>query len=196
MRTEPDLQTPGGGAAVGAPLRIYNPVQQDYATFVETSAQTNGAHTRIEIELAPAGSNTPHYHQTFAERFEVLAGELTVQLGATTHRLTVGESVTAAPNTLHCFANPTQHPTRFLVELRPGSTGFEHFLQILYGLASDGKTNAKGVPTNPYHLAVLLELGETHVPGVLRMLLPVFRVLAARARRKGIDQELIRRYCR
>jgi mannose-6-phosphate isomerase-like protein (cupin superfamily) len=196
MRNEPDVHEQGGIAAGGAPRRIYNPVQQDYASFVQTSAHTNGARTLIEIELAPGGGTTPHYHRSFSERFEVLAGELEVQLGRTIQRLTVGESATADMRTLHCFANPTPQPTRFLIELRPGHTGFEQGLQIVYGLASEGKTNAKSVPTNPYHLAVVLELGDTQLPGMLRVLLPVLRLAAARARRKGIEQALIDRYCR
>lgn len=179
-----------------APLRIYNPVQKDYATFWETSEQTNGVRTLAEIELAPGGGNTPHYHMAFSERFEVLEGELDVQLGQTIHRLRVGESATAEINTLHCFSNPTQQTTRFMVELRPGHTGFEQTLQIAYGLASDGKTNAKSLPTNLYHLAVLLELGGGKLPGLFGLLAPVFRALYKRAQKKGIEQELIDKYCR
>lgn len=195
MRNPFDVQAPTG-SAVGAPRRIYNPVQQNSVTFVQTSAQTNGARTLMEIELAPGGGTTLHAHRLFAEQFEVLEGELQVQLGQTIQRLTVGQAATAAPKTWHCFSNPTQQPTRFLIELRPGHTGIEQGLQIVYGLASDGKTNSKGVPTNLYHLAVVLQLGDTQLPGVLRMLLPLVRMLMAQARRKGIEQELIARYCR
>ena len=195
MRIQSDIHE-HAGTARGAPHRIYNPVQQDYVTFLETSEQTHGARTLIEIEVAPGGGTTPHYHRLFSERFEVLDGELQVQLGQTIQRLTVGQSATAEPTILHRFTNTTPQPTRFLIELRPGHTGFEQGLQIVYGLASDGKTNAKGVPTNLSHLAVVLELGDTHLPGMLRVLLPVLRLVMARARRLGIEQELIARYCR
>ena len=36
-------------------LRIYNPIQKDYVTFLETSDETGGEHTLIEIEVAPGG---------------------------------------------------------------------------------------------------------------------------------------------
>jgi quercetin dioxygenase-like cupin family protein len=176
--------------------RIYNPVQKDYATFLETSAETNGERTLIEIELAPGGGNRSHYHLSFSERFEVLEGELQVQLGKETQILKPTQSATAAPNTLHCFSNPTDQTTRFLVELRPGHTGFEQSLQIAYGLAADGKTNKESLPTNPYHLAILFIMSEGMVPGLFAMLAPVFRFLAARARKLGIEQALIRTYCR
>ena len=35
--------------------RIYNPIQKDYATFLETSEESGGEHTLIEIEVAPGG---------------------------------------------------------------------------------------------------------------------------------------------
>jgi hypothetical protein len=37
------------------PRRIYNPIQKDYLTFLKTSAETNGAFTLVEVELAPKG---------------------------------------------------------------------------------------------------------------------------------------------
>jgi mannose-6-phosphate isomerase-like protein (cupin superfamily) len=189
----PSLSTPEQTPAL---RRIYNPVQQDYATFLETSASTGGVRTLAEIELAPGGGNMPHYHMAFDERFEVLEGELQVLVGKNTYTLRPGDTKTAPANTLHNFKNLTDKPTRFLVDIRPGSTGFEQAIQIAYGLAADGKTNAKSLPTNIYHLAVIFVLGEGRVPGVMSLLMPLFRILAARARKKGIEQELIRRYCK
>lgn len=110
------------------PRRIYHPIQKDYITFLETSASTGGIRTLAEIELAPGGGNMPHYHRAFDEHFEVLEGELEVLVGAQTHTLRPGDTKTASANTLHCFKNPTDKTTRFLVELRPGSTGFEQAL--------------------------------------------------------------------
>jgi len=45
--------------------RYYHPGQKDYATFLETSKETGGERTLIEIELAPGGGNVPHYHLTY-----------------------------------------------------------------------------------------------------------------------------------
>lgn len=182
-------------ATPAAPRRFYNPIQRDYATFLETSADTNGQRSLIEIELAPGGGNKPHYHHIFSERFEVLEGTLQVQLGKSFHTLRPTQSATAHANTLHCFSNPTDRAVRFLVELRPGHTGFERALQIGYGLASDGKTNAQSLPTNIYHLALLFTMSDSIVPGPFAIVAPIFRLLAARARKLGIEQELIRTYC-
>jgi mannose-6-phosphate isomerase-like protein (cupin superfamily) len=195
MITHSMIQPELDSRVASSPRRIYNPIIKDYATFLETSAATNGKRTLIEIELAPGGGNPLHYHKSFSERFEVLEGTLHVQVGKETFILQPTQSATASANTLHRFFNPTDQRTRFLVDIRPGHTGFEQSLQIAYGLAADGKTNAKSLPTNLYHLAVLFVLGEGMVPGVFALLMPVFRMLAARARKKGIEQELIRTYC-
>ena len=174
--------------ATTAPRRYYHLIQKDYATFLETSASTGGRRTLIEIELAPGGGNPPHYHTNFSERFEVLEGELQVLLGTETQTLRPGETKTAYRNTLHCFKNPTDKTVRFLVDIQPGSTGFERALQIAYGLATDGKANKQGLPKNLYHLAVIFVLGEGRMPGAFALVMPLFPFLAARARKKGIEQ--------
>lgn len=176
--------------------RIYNPIQKDHATFLETSDETDGERTLIEIEVAPGGGTTPHYHLTYAENFEVTSGALEVMVGGKTRTLTAGDKEVAPKNTLHNFHNATDEPTTFLVELRPGSSGFEKALRIAYGLASDGLANSKGLPKNLYHTALLFEWGEGRLPGIFALLEPLFGFLARRARRKGIDMELEARYCR
>lgn len=186
----------GAGSPSGEKRRHYHPLQKDYATFLKTSEETGGEYTLIEIEVAAGGGNAPHYHKTYDEHFEMLKGTLEVQLGKEKHTLHAGQKAVAPKNTLHCFRNPTGEPTTFLVELRPGSAGFEKALKAGYGLAADGRTRSDGTPKNIYHLAVLLEWSEIRVPGVLTLAEPLFRLLAKRARNKGIDRELEAEYCR
>jgi hypothetical protein len=97
---------------------------------------------------------------------------------------------------LHRFRNRTDGPTTFLVELRPGHGGFEKAVRVVYGLASDGRVFSDGTPKNPYHLALLLEWSDIGVPGLFGVAEPLFRLLAKRARRKGIDKKLEAEYCR
>jgi mannose-6-phosphate isomerase-like protein (cupin superfamily) len=184
-----------GDARKTAKRRYYHPLQRDYATFLESSAETGGEYTLIEVEVAPGGGNAPHYHKTYDEHFEVLSGTLEVMSGGKTHILRPGERAAAPKNTLHNFHNPTGEPTTFLVTLRPGSPGFEKALKAGYGLAADGLTRADGTPKNLYHLAVLLEWSEIRIPGVFTVVEPLLRLLAKRARRKGVDRELEARYC-
>ena len=180
----------------GEDRRYYHPVQKDYTTFLETSEETGGDHTLLEIELAPGGGNTPHYHKTYDEHFEVVEGTLEVLVGKETRVLRPGQKAVAPRNTLHRFRNPGEERARFLVELRPGSAGFEKAIKAGYGLARDGRVRADGTPKNLYHLAALLEWSEIRLPGVFTVAEPLLRFLAKRARRKGIDRELEARYCR
>jgi quercetin dioxygenase-like cupin family protein len=75
--------------------RYYNPVQKDYATFLETSEQTGGGLTLIEIEVSTGGGNGPHYHKTYDEHFKVIEGTLEVLLGKDTHTLHQGQKAVA-----------------------------------------------------------------------------------------------------
>ncbi|HEV2124970.1 MAG TPA: cupin domain-containing protein [Chloroflexota bacterium] len=174
----------------------YNPVQKDWATILETSEETHGERALIEVELAPGGGTTPHYHKTYAEHFEVLQGSLAVTVNGLTRTLGPGEKAAVPKNTLHNFRNPTEEPTTFLVELRPGSSGFERALKVGYGLARDGMTSDKGVPKNLSYMALLMEWSDMRMPGAFAAFEPLLRFIAMCARRKGIDRKLEAAYCR
>jgi quercetin dioxygenase-like cupin family protein len=86
MRTTEKIETLRSGK------RRYYPLgQKDYATFLQTSEETGGERTLIEIELSPGGGNQPHYHLTYDEHFEVPEGALEVQLGKASRTLRPGE---------------------------------------------------------------------------------------------------------
>ena len=44
-----------------------NPHQGDIATFLQTSQESGGKRTLLELEIAPGGRVTPHYHLSYAE---------------------------------------------------------------------------------------------------------------------------------
>jgi len=174
--------------------RIYNPIQKDYVTFLKTSEETNGQYTLVEVELAPKGGVGLHYHKTYSEKFDCLEGELKVQAGKTIHTLSPGQSITAQPNINHRFFNTSNKVCKFKVELNPASRGFEQSLQIGYGLASDGQTNSKGFPKDRLALAWLFEISESNLPGWMSVFEFILRRQARKAKAKGLDQELIRKY--
>jgi mannose-6-phosphate isomerase-like protein (cupin superfamily) len=174
---------------------FHNPVSKEYVTFLETCAESGGAHTLASLEVGPGGGPNLHYHQTYTEDFEVLKGELQVWVGEHMHSLQAGDKVHVPTNTPHRFYNATGEPARFLVKLRPGHAGFEKMMQIAFGLARDGRTRSDGIPKSLYDLAIIGDLGEIRVPGMLAHVEPLLLLLAKRARRKGIDQKLVNRYC-
>lgn len=183
-------------AATGTTARRFeNPRQKDTVTLLRTSDETGGALTLAEVELAPGGGNEAHCHTLFEERFEVVRGTLGIELDGRVHRLGRGESAVVPKRAIHRFFNDTREPVIFRVEIAPASRAFEQAFQIAYGLARDGRVTPGGLPLNPLHAAVLSEMTGTHLPGVFELLSPVTAWLAAQARRRGIDRELIARYC-
>ena len=175
---------------------IENPIIGDRVTFVRTSAETGGAYSEIVVELSAGGGNEPHYHTQFAESFSPIEGDLGVLVGTERRTIRPGETATVEPGIVHCFFNATDEMVTFKGEARPGHEGLERFAQIAYGLARDGNVNKKGYPNKLAHIAILMEMGDVRIPGLaFKLMGPIFRWIARRARSKGIEQQLIDRYC-
>ncbi len=163
---------------------------------MRTAEETGGVYSLLDMEVAPGGGNILHYHATFAEHFTVTSGEFGVRIAKDSFVLKPGESAVAPAMALHRWFNNTGQTANVRIELRPGSTGFERSLQIAYGLARDGLCNKKGLPKSIVHTALLLDLSDSNLPGFFSVVAPLLRVIARRARRKGIERELVDRYCR
>jgi hypothetical protein len=135
-----------------------------------------------------------HFHKTYSEIFNCLEGTLGVQLGSVVSKLGPGQTATAHANVNHRFFNDSEKICRFRVELQPASRGFEESLQVAYGLARDGKTNRKGLPSSTLALAWLFDISESNLPGWRSIFDFILRYQAKRAREKGLDKELRERY--
>ena len=174
--------------------RIVNPVQGDAVTFLETSEESGGERSLGELEVAPGGKVTPHFHVSYTERFEVLEGRLSLMIGDERLTLGPGESATVPIGALHAWSNESAERTVAQVELRPGQPGFETSLRVAYGLAADGRVLKNGLPRNPLHTALLLEWGDGRLPGAYAILDRGLRLLARLARAAGVDRRLQQRY--
>ncbi len=170
-----------------------NPVIGDKATLIRSAEETNGEYTLFQIKVVPGGGNSLHVHETYSERFEVVQGELTLQLGKEKRVMRKGESLLIPQNALHCFANKSSEPVKFKVEFRPAQPGFEKAIAIAYGLAADGLVNKKSVPYNFSHLAILVAKSGTVPTGLGRMLTPIFRWVANHSRKT--ETMLVNKYC-
>ena len=178
------------------PERIYNPVQNDYVTFLETFRSSNGERTLLEVEVSPNGGVAPHFHTRFTETLTAVSGDLSLLLGDKFIVLAVGEAVTVNTGVMHRFFNPAEKPVVFQVDIQPGNTDFERALRVGYGLARDGKTTAKNIPKNPLELAVMAHWSNTEMPSAAAVLIkPIFSQLLALAKRRGVDKRLVETYC-
>jgi quercetin dioxygenase-like cupin family protein len=173
---------------------IYNPYQKDYVTFLQTVNESNGKQTVVDVSMAAGGGNGIHYHKTYEERFECLEGELKVQTGKIVHVLKPGDVIVAKPYDLHRFFNDSEASCRFRVTISPGCRGFEETLQIAYGLARDGRVNKKGMPAKLDHMAILLSLSESSLPGWQSILEKGLRWVGKKAEKRGVVDQLRAQY--
>lgn len=65
----------------------------------------------------------------------------------------------------------------------------------MYGLAEDGKADKQGLPKKMMHLAVLLDQGDTHITGPMKLMNPILQYLVNKARRTGVEEDLLKTYC-
>ncbi|MDO9186376.1 MAG: cupin domain-containing protein [Bacteroidia bacterium] len=174
---------------------IVNPIVKDTVTFLQTAKESGGKITDLELTLLPEGGNVLHNHN-YSEKFTAIDGELGLKLGKKqTMILKPGESYTVPAMALHNFFNPTDREIRFGIQVVPGHEGFENMLRILYGLASDGLTDKESKPKSLTHLAIVLCMAELNAPGLLTLMLPIFKIIAKKAKKNGEEQKLIDRYC-
>lgn len=176
---------------------IVNPIFKDTVTFLQTSKESGGKITDLELTLMSGGENPLHYHN-YDEKFTAIDGELGLIYGKNKEEMILkpGQSFTVPAMELHNFFNPTKGRIRFRTTVEPGSEDFENFLRIAYGLATDGLTDKKGRPKSLTHTAIIICMAGVNAPGLLTLMLPIFKLIAKRAKNNGEEQKLINRYCR
>jgi len=174
---------------------IVNPIIKDTVTVLKTAEETGGTESELLLTLMPGGINELHYHKSFSETFTAIDGELGLLLAKKKKLiLKPGDSFTVEPMVLHGFFNPNDEEIKFNIRVNPGHSGFENALRIAYGLAEDGLTN-NGIPKKVSHMAILVNLSDSNIPGLFSLLSPVLRLIAAKAKANGVEQKLMERYC-
>jgi quercetin dioxygenase-like cupin family protein len=123
-----------------------NPVTGERVVVRVGTEESGGELLVADLYVRPGGAVAgEHVHARIEEWF-------TVQEGRIGFRLDGRESI-ARPNVrlhlpagvAHDWWNAGEEEARVVVEVRPG-TRFEEMIKNLYGLAQDGKTDAKGMP--------------------------------------------------
>ena len=173
-----------------------NPVLGNRIEFRELCEETNGTRTVAEITLNPFGSIPLHYHNEFSEYYEVLEGELKMQVGKEIKTLKKGEYVLIPVKTVHRYFNTTEHYVKFKVVIQPGNMGYQLLVAVLNGLARDGRVKKNGLPGNWFIRGYLSVASGSNIPGVLSWLQPLLTWLYRIAIKKGIDKQLLAKYYR
>jgi quercetin dioxygenase-like cupin family protein len=171
--------------------KIENPVNGERITWIETAATTNGSLLAFDLALQPgAAVAAEHRHPRQEERFTVSSGRIGLSIDGEERVVGVGDEIAIAPGVAHRWWNADDSESVVRVELRP-ALETEVFFETFFGLARDGKTNAKGIPGLLQIAVAYSELGDScpqvvkPPPAVQRIVLaplaPLGRALGRRA---------------
>jgi quercetin dioxygenase-like cupin family protein len=123
-----------------------NRIQGDRFVVREGSVDTDGKRLVGDLYVRPGGRVAGrHTHAYITERFEVLAGSVRFHIDGREELARPGEPVEVRPGVVHDWWNVGDAQAHVRVDIRPAER-FELMIENLYGLANDGKTNARGVP--------------------------------------------------
>lgn len=167
-----------------------NTIKRRYI-FHKTSADTDGEYLEMEVSYAPHSDQPPnHYHPYQEEYFEVLKGVFHTKIGGVEHIYETGEKFNVPKNTPHWMYNTSDEDGCLLWQVRPAMKT-QAFLETMWNLEANGKTNANGVPPL-LHLSVILrefsdEFRPSNPPYWIQRLLfgllsPIGKLLGYRAR--------------
>lgn len=131
-----------------------NPATGEWIQFTEIPEDGGEDMARFSWRSAPGAAITEHMHPYQEERFTISAGEARFIVDGETHVVGPGETIVVPVGVRHSETNQGTVDVEGTVELRPGLHS-RQMHEAFAGLATEGKTNSRGAPTNP------LQLGAT-----------------------------------
>ena len=171
-----------------------NPVLQNRIEFKELCEETSGTRTVAEVTLKSGGKIPLHYHFEFSEYYEVLEGELKMQVGKEIKTLHKGDYLLIPVKTVHRYFNESGNEVKFKVVIQPGNIGYQLLVSVLNGLARDRKVNKQGLPVNWLIRGYLSVASGSNVPGFLSWVQPLLNWLYKLAIKMKIDKQLLAKY--
>src|SRR5262245_45089292 len=166
---------------------IENPVTGERAVVRIGTEQTGGELLVVDLYIRPGGAVMgEHLHPAIEERFTVLRGQVGFRLSGRVATAEPGVTLFAPPGMSHNWWNAGPEEALVRVEVRPAAR-FEAMIANAFGLAQDGRVNARGMP-NLLQLAVFAREFDdvvrfTRPPRLVQRLL--FGLLAPLARMLG-----------
>ena len=132
---------------------IENPVTGERVVVRVGTEDSGGGLLAVDVYVRPGGAVTgEHVHPAIEETFTVVRGRVGFRLDGRESIARVGQRLHVPAGTAHDWWNAGNKEAHIEVEIRPGAR-FEEMALNLFGLAQDGKTNAKGMP-NPLQAAI------------------------------------------
>lgn len=131
---------------VNAGDELSNPVTGERGVVRVPPSDENGRTLVADLYVQPGGAVVgEHYHPNTEEAFTVLSGKVGLKVGDKNAIAPIGERFVVPAGVIHDWWNAGEEEAHVLVEVRPGDR-FLEMVANMFGLAQDGKTDAKGMP--------------------------------------------------
>jgi quercetin dioxygenase-like cupin family protein len=139
----------------------------------------------LEATYLPGKPPPKHFHPEQDEHFEVLEGEVRVDLAGEARTYPAGEEFDVPRATVHTFWNPGSEPARVRWRTSPGGRT-EQWFRAIARIQEQGRVGKDGMP-GPLAFGVLLtEYRDTfRLAGPDRLLRPSLALLGEIGRRRG-----------
>ncbi len=125
---------------------IENPVTGERAVVRIGTRETAGARGVVDLHVRPGGAVVgEHWHPAMDERFTVLRGRVGFRLGGEERIAALGSEIHVPAGARHDWWNAGDEEALVRVEVSPAAR-FEAMILNFFGLAQDGKTDARGLP--------------------------------------------------
>lgn len=176
---------------------ITNVITKEYGARVHVTDK-DGQIVIKGLGIIPPGCIGPpeHIHPTYDETFTVVEGSFEFLMNKKIHIAREGDTIVVPRGTAHTFRPADRERVcSFILEADPPGK-LEEVVRTIFGLALEGKTNAKGQPNDFWQtIAIGSELKEDTLfvspPPAIQKLL--FNLFGKTARRKGY-QGIYERY--
>ena len=122
-----------------------NPVTGVRAIVRVGTDETDGERLVVDIQARPGAAGAgEHMHPSMDERFTVVRGRFGFSIDGRRSIAGPGESVHIPPGVVHDWWNEGEE-AQLELEIRPAAR-YEEMMRNLFGLAQDGRTDARGMP--------------------------------------------------
>jgi mannose-6-phosphate isomerase-like protein (cupin superfamily) len=125
----------------------HNPVTGERVTIRLGARETKSERLIVDLQLRGGGIGFPlHLHPTIHERLMVTSGRVGVHANGVISIAKIGQTIDIPPGMAHRFWNAGICEATLTIDILPGKR-YEELLHNMIGLAQDGKTNSRGMPS-------------------------------------------------
>jgi quercetin dioxygenase-like cupin family protein len=123
-----------------------NPVTGERAVVRVGTDETRGERLEVDLYVRPRGAvAAKHWHPAMRERFTVVSGRVAFTIDGREALAAAGHTIEVPPGVSHDWWNAGEGEAHVIVEVQTADR-FVACVRNVFGLAQDGRTNAKGLP--------------------------------------------------